>query len=103
MSQTAADDRYYAVMRLTAAGAADNRFQGDGNQIYDVDSQEPLSPDSDGATAFVRGLDGRLFLGGTIPAGDGSANTAIVIALESGLPFGDGFESGGSHVWKVAP
>lgn len=91
----------YGAMRLTPGGAGDPYFFGDGNRTLSLNSGVG---DPDGAQVMALHTDGGILIAGATWDADGMGGLTyamVVIRLKGGLPFTDGFESGGTSFWSV--
>ncbi len=91
----------YGVARLEPGGAGDPYFFSDGNRIFSLNSG---SGDPDGAQVMALHTDGGILIAGATWDADGMGGLTyamVVVRLKAGLPFTDGFESGGTSFWSV--
>lgn len=91
----------YGAMRFTPSGSGDPYFFGDGNRTLSLNSG---SGDPDGAKVMALHTDGGILIAGATWDADGMGGLTyamVVVRLKAGLPFTDGFESGGTSFWSV--
>ena len=95
---SAATGMRFAVARLTAAGALDTSFAGDGTRLYEVAT-------GTGAYSVARAVtmlgDGRILAVGGAESAPGDFDF-VAVELADSLVFADGFESSDSGAWSFA-
>jgi uncharacterized delta-60 repeat protein len=92
-------DGLYAVARFLPDGGLDPKYKGTGSALYGFGPGGLTR----GAQALALHLDGGILLAGDIAFDNGSdtVSTMVVMRLEGGLPFRDGFESASRWFWDL--